>query len=299
MPDPLYVAPAIVRGDQTFWLPPWMSVKTVRSLMVERVSVPHADSAVIAAVRDNQGARITITARYKPGTSSQAIVLAAMETLWANLADGPFRFHYWSDRGWPNCAAISMEDDIPLGDTLTYLAAQIEIVSATSRPDTSLSLAFSNYDSQYPYAAEVGRPSGDAPDPGGSIPVNQRSMQTPTLVLAGMQNSGQVTSEGAEWQYRVGGTTGSLWRLKGVKVTAAQTPGLGDLVVRFGNDSIANGGGDYVDLTLPEGEIVSAEQSADILFFAGQTLYGYIVDAPEIIGPGGVQIALRLEASFS
>lgn len=296
MPDPpLYWCPAIVvDGGDPFWLPPWVSASEQRSQQVEVISVPATDAAVLGEVRPNQGARISLSATYAPGTTNARTVLDLFESIWNACKGQRFVFFLFSDRGWSECALASFNPAIPLGGPLNFLQATLDIVSASSEPSTDNQLDFEDYDSDYPHAAEVGRPAGGASSGGGSIVMVERPRQVFNGEFNGARPS--ASANGTEHRFVVGGSSGSLWRLKVAQITACEDVSDEDLTLRFSTTSKAAGGGSNVDVTLDAGDRFSAAASANILFAQGSTVYVWI-QASGGVGPSNVAYQFQLEHS--
>jgi len=261
-----------------------MMVSDTRSQSVELTSDPNADSAAITDIRANQGSRISISADYIHGSPSAANVLSMMETVWGYLQGKEFTLHIVTDRAWTNCAVERYRTGIPREGPLNAYRAEIEIVSAQSAPNTSVQLSFANYASEYPYAAVVGRPSGSAATPGTAPTIVQASRQIITHTFAGIIDA--ATPAGQEYVFKVGGSTGSTWKIKSLHIGNMEIPGTGTTTVRISTAGVG-GAGSNVDATCALDEYSGAEATGNITVTAGDTVYLFVTG-----GGGGQGVAV-------
>ena len=294
MPTPLYYAPCIVFGATQFWLPPWITADFTRSQKVEVHTVPQTNQQFITSVRPNLGTKISLTASgVKPGELSQASVLAWFEEIWSYLSgeDKTFDLFVFSDRAWSGCALETQSESIGLEPLIVLNGAKLDIVCPHTSPDTSKQLTFSDYNSEYPYAKLVGRPLGDAADPGTVTPIIQPSLQTLNGIFTYQPGN---TVAGHEHRFTVGGSAGSAWVLEALQVTWSDpNDASGNTTVRVSTAGVG-GSGAAINATVNAGEFFSMESNGSITVAAGDTLHVFI---PSAGGHQNIQYAFRLRAA--
>jgi hypothetical protein len=244
---------------------------------VEVVPIARTNSAIIASVEDNLGARIRLTCSGIPtGGATQAQVLLWFEDIWNALHGRLFKFFLFNDRAWVDCALESQEESIGLEPLIAVQDLQLSIVCPNAAPSTSYQVTFTNYASEYPFASLVGTPACDAVTPGGGItPVSEPSQQVYSGVFPGVLST--ISTAGQEHQFTIGGTAGSVWRITGFQVTGSTS--LGSEVTTLSLSATGVGGiGEFVEAEL-DGTLVSAAGEDYFDVEAGETVYVFCTGA--------------------
>jgi hypothetical protein len=274
MPTPLYWAPTIVYGSTRFYLPPWVSARVSRSQFIDLQSVPRTNRAVITRVDKNQGTLIALDCSGVVPHSSQAEVIAWLEQIWEELSGKVFKLFLWSDRGWEECALDTHEHEIGLDPLCVLQGLTLSIRSANSAPTTSQQLVFTDYANEYPYAALVGRPAGVAATPGVLRPVTEPSQANYGGTFHGVLGAASVAGE--EHVFRVGGSAGSSWRVRGIQITSAELPvASATTTIRLSTQPIGGADPQTLDVSVASDETFSDVSPASILVTEGDALYVY------------------------
>ena len=268
----LYYCPAVHYGETTFWLPPFLEIEETRSQRVDLVSLPNVDAAVITDIRANQGARLSLRVTYIPDNMTTAEVLSIIEQIWAALAGREFTLRVWSDRAWASCALSSMSTKVGLDPLVVLDGAPLEIISASSAPSLDLQYTFSDYATEYPYAADVGRPLGNAAS-GSTAMAN--SLAPYSGAFHGVVDA--ETAVGKDQAHYVGGASGSRWRLIGVQIISAEN-WIADAITQVKASTVPKGtaGGQAITASVAAAAIYGAKATGSIEFTAGQRIYVHI-----------------------
>lgn len=279
---PLYYCPAIKYGTTTVWLPPGLRITTARSQEVRAYPIPRTSSAVIGSVTPNQGMSIRIEVDELANPVTQAKALEVIRSLWTHMKGRTFTLWIFSDRAWVGCALRDLDDDTLAGDGPSVrIRARLEIYCPYNEADTSQQLAFDDYDEDYPYAAFVGRPLGDAvsptdPEEGVIVPTAQQTFPGKFEGLA------EVTPNGGGHRFIVGGPAGSQWRVKRAIVSRA-------LVV----DSEA----DETELTVSDVDVDDMPGAKELVFTVAGGVSNGAVATGNLLFTAGDEVFVHITAS--
>jgi hypothetical protein len=270
------------------WIPPGLRVDWNETQSLEILNPFDGDSAIVASIEQNQGVPISITGDWLPDEPNAAAVLESWQAL-RELKGREFDLFILSDHGFRNCVLSSLKFEIPRDGQLGMIRFDAEIFCPESGPTTEIQLDFTNYDSEYPYAAQVGRPSGDAQS-GGSVVSGQPNQQIFAVNFPGIQD--ETTANGQEFRIAIGGETGKTWMVYGVQIVGAEPLGAsGTSAVRVSVGSVSAGGG-YVEATISQSAHFGSRAAGTLEVVSGATLYCFVSTAG---GHSNLQVSILLK----
>jgi hypothetical protein len=248
-----------------------------------------ANRAIVAAIETTEGQTVNLSGEWWAASPTTKSMLDFHDTL-RELKGREFDLFLYSDRGFRDCVLESISLEYPAnGGGRTVF--QANIFCPEPGPTTAIQLSFSDYNLEYPYAAEVGRPTGDAASGGGTVS-GQPVLQTVNLQFPNVQDA--VGVNGQEIRWAVGGETGRTWRVISVQVAAAEpaeATGASSFKVSAGSVAAASG---FVECTVGQNAHFGSVQAGTLDVLSGSTLYAWCSVAG---GHANVQVAivLRLE----
>lgn len=245
---PLYYSPAMYVNGTPYWLPVpvlrWRPRPVVESPVV--FDVPRGGLVPRGGARV-KGHRITMSGVFVRSTVASALAEMALLRQ-AALGDGSglfdlYRFH---DRKFASCLVESgPEFDETKFRTGEAVAWDMEVLCTGGI--VTAPIEFADYDEDYPYAAQVGRPTGDALS-GSGPEVGAVTRQTIEVTL-----HGEVTPHTSATAVRVPFPAGLNVEVVGVAIANA-TPVLGSGSTRVRAANYAPGGsGQSIAATLAAG----------------------------------------------
>ena len=287
---PLYYAPCAVYGSTRLYIPPALQVSWEESQGLTVLKPFGADRAVIAAVEATEGLTIQMTGEWLVDDPTTASVLAAWQSL-RELKGRTFDFFLFNDEGFPGCALQTIGLEVPQTE-LGTIRFQMSIYCPSSGPTTALQLPFTDYETEYPYAAKVGRPRGNARSGGGTV-TGQPVLQTIQLQMPGVQD--ETTTAGQEFRIVVGGETGRNWSVRSVQIFGAEPLGAtGETRIRVSSGAVGSGSG-FIEASVGQTAHFGSVATGALTVASGSTLYAFVSTAG---GHQNLQVAitLRLES---
>lgn len=276
---PLYYSPAMFVNGEAYWLPvPVLRWRTRPVLEPPTVFDVPLGALVPKGVARVKGYRIQMSGVIARSTVGAALAeLALMREAALGDGGGLFDLYRFHDRKFASCLVQSGPDvDETAFRTQEALAWDMEVLCTGGI--VAAPIAFSSYDDDYPYAALVGRPTGDALS--GSGPEVQTMVRQSIVVTL----HGEVTATAAGQEIRVPFPTGLSVNVVGVAIANA-VPVLGSGSTRVGVANYAPGGsGQSITATLAAGARQSALATGS---FTVNTTSGYVYVWADLPSSGG------------
>jgi hypothetical protein len=283
----LYYAPCAVYGSTRLWIPPGLAVNIVEEQKVTALNPLRGNRAIVAALERNQGQAISIQGDWIESDPTTKSVLDAWVSL-RNLFGRTFDFFIFSDRGFRNCVIRSMGREIPR-TKLGVINFSLEIFCPEPAETTAIQLAFTDFESEYPYANRVGRPLDEAAS-GGEIVSGQPALQIFNLTFPGVQD--EATAAGQETRFVVGGESGTNWVVKRVQVVSCEPlSSTGTSTVRVSTGGVGSPMG-FVAASVGVGAHFGDPVAGTLVVSAGETLFAFVTQGQ---GHQNLQVAVTLQ----
>jgi hypothetical protein len=287
----LYYAPCAVYGSTRFYLPPGLAASWTESQGLTVLKPYRGDRAIVAAIEATEGITVSMSGEWMFDDPTTASVLAAWQDL-RQLKGRSFDLFLFSDEGFPGCALQSLDLEIPR-TRMEMLRFSLAVFCPASGPTTALQLPFTDYQTEYPYAAQVGRPRGNARS-GGSVMAGQPVLQSLQVMFPGVQD--ETTAAGQEFRLVVGGEVGRNWVVTGLQITGAEPLGsTGETRVRASGGGVGSGSG-FVEASVASGAHFGSRATGTLVVASGSTLHCWCSTSG---GHQNLQVTatLKLEAS--